>query len=304
MKLTKTIVATWGLFSLLLAGCSDEGTLPPLDNRRIPVVRQLTAQDDVFEANPIFSPDGTWILFESDAAGNRDIWRLPAGGGTAEQLTTDTAFDTSPFWSPDGHQIVFESDRGGFKHIFTLDLLTPGAAPVAVTSGNWDYGSPAWSPDGTRIVYESNRAKNGGSDLWVSPATGGEALRVTATSADVYHASADWSPDGTEVVFESNREGSTALYVMSALGGVTRRITQTNGYQGHPAWSPGGSQIAFESLASGTMEIYVIAPTGGDAFRVTSAGGYWPRWAPDGSAIVYGVYGDLEPNIWTVEVDW
>ncbi len=51
------------------------------------------------------------------------------------------------------------------------------------------------------------------------------------------------------------------------------------------------------------MDIYVIEATGGEAFRVTSNGGYWPRWSPDGGAIIYAVYGDSEPNIWLVQVD-
>ena len=51
---------------VLLAGCgSDDGggtTTPP---PRVPVVEQVT-QNDNFEGNPVFSPDGSWILFEAD----------------------------------------------------------------------------------------------------------------------------------------------------------------------------------------------------------------------------------------------
>lgn len=305
MKSTRIGLTLLALLGLAVAGCSNDGSSPAVDAGRIPVARQLTTNDNIFEANPIYSPDGNWILFESDAAGNRDIWRLPVAGGDPEQLTTDPGFDSSPYWSPDGRQITFESDRSGHKHIWTLDIATPGAVPVAVTSGDFDDGSPAWSPDGSRIVFESNRARSRGTDLWVSPATGGQALRLTETPAGVYNRTADWSPDGTELVFESNRDqDAPALFTMSALGGLARRITPINGYEGHPAWSPDGLQIAYESSADGTMEIYVIAATGGEAFRVTNNGGFWPRWAPDNSAIVYAVYGNPEPNLWSVQADW
>jgi TolB protein len=292
------------LAGLVIGGCSsDEAPLPPA-NGRIPVAQQLTNSDDVFEANPIYSPDGNWILFESDAAGNRDLWRLPATGGTPEQLTTDPAFDSSPYWSPDGGSVVFESERSGGKHIWILDLVTPGAVPVALTSGDGDDGSPAWSPDGTYVVYESNREKTGGSDLWLSPVAGGPALRVTNTPAGVYHRTADWSPDSAQLVFESDRENAQpALFTMDATGGVVRRITPLSGYEGHPAWSPNGAEIAYESTATGTMEIHVVTATGGDPFRVTYAGGFWPRWSPAGDRIVYAVFGDPEPNLWTVQVD-
>lgn len=305
MRSTLSVLMVTGLLGLSLTGCSsDDVVQAPGDNDRVPMAQQLTNNDDVFEANPIYSPDGAWILFESDASGNMDIWRMPAAGGAAEQLTTHDAFDSSPYWSPDGNSIVFESERSGYKNIWTLDVSTPGAEPVAVTTGDADDGSPAWSPDGTRIVFESNRTKGGGTDLWVIPATGGGALRVTETPQGVYHRTADWSPDGTQLVFESNREeGQPALYTMSALGGLARRLTALPGYEGHPAWSPDGLEIVFESTATGPMEIYIVAATGGEAFPVTNSGGFWPRWAPGGNAIVYAVWGSPQPNLWTIQIE-
>lgn len=39
------------------------------------------------DAYPRFSPDGKWIAFSSDRNGNLDVFLIPAGGGTAKQLT-------------------------------------------------------------------------------------------------------------------------------------------------------------------------------------------------------------------------
>jgi TolB protein len=293
----------WGMCSLALAGCGTDEALAPPDNQRVPAARQLTYNDDILEANPIYSPDGAWILFESEAAGNRDIWRLPAAGGTAEQLTRHEAFDSSPYWAPDGRRIVFESDRSGRKNIWILDLSSAGAGLFAVTNGDWDDGSPAWSPDGRWIVYESNRSKSRGTDLWVSPADGGAARRVTETPTSVYHRTADWSPDGTRLVFESDREqGQPALFITDVFGAVVQRLTPLPGYEGHPAWSPEGSRIAYEATTSGTMEIWIVAVSGGGAVRLTNEGGFWPRWSPDGASIVYGRGGNPEPNLWSVAV--
>ncbi len=288
-----------------LSGCrlSDPGS--PARSQRVPVVTQLTSNPEVFEANPIYSPDGSWILFESDSAGNRDLWMMPATGGEPHQLTTDPGFDTAPFWSPDGTKVVFESDRSGFKNIWMLDLGDLAAGAVPITAGEWDDGDPVWSPDGSQIAYESSREKSGGTDVWVSPVDGGQATRMTTTGNGIYHRTADWSWDGASLVFESNREGDqSALYTMSTGGGPVTRITPELGYEGHPAWSPDGTQIAFESRRNGTMEIFVIPATGGEPFQVTDGGGFWPRWSPDGGTIVYCVFGDPEPDIWVVKVDW
>ena len=157
---------------LIMSGCVLEEPASPLETDRVPVVIQLTSSHEAFEANPIYSPDGTWILFESDVTGNREIWRMPATGGQAQQLTSDEGFDTAPFWSPDGTRVVFESDRTGFKNIWILDVSSPKSDPIQMTFGDWDDGDPVWSPDGTRIVFESDRDMDLGSDIWVLPVDG------------------------------------------------------------------------------------------------------------------------------------
>src|SRR5262245_45961238 len=55
------------------------------------------------------SPDGRWIVF--DLLGQ--IYRVPAGGGSAECLTEDSgiAINMMPRISPDGKTIAFVSDR-------------------------------------------------------------------------------------------------------------------------------------------------------------------------------------------------
>jgi TolB protein len=288
-----------------LTGCKVEEFTSPVKPERSPVVTQLTSNSSVFEANPIYSPDGSWILFESDAAGNRDLWLMPADGGQPQQLTSNPGFDSAPFWSPDGTKVVFESDRTGFKNIWMLDLHDLDSGPVPVSVGEWDDADPVWSPDGTQIAHESTREKDGGTDIWVSAVDGSFATRMTTTGNGIYSRTADWSFDGAFLVFESNREeNQSALYTMPAGGGAVTRITAVVGYEGHPAWSPDGTRIAYESHSGGVMEVFVIPAGGGQRFQVTTGGGFWPRWSPDGGSIVYCVFGDPEPNIWVVKVDW
>ena len=73
------------------------------------------------------SPDGTEIAF----CYKGDIYKVPANGGTATQLTTQASYECSPIWSPDSKQIAFASDRNGNFDLFVMsaDGGAAGALP-------------------------------------------------------------------------------------------------------------------------------------------------------------------------------
>ncbi|WP_294631438.1 hypothetical protein, partial [uncultured Bacteroides sp.] len=62
------------------------------------------------------SPDGTEIAF----CYKGDIYKVPATGGTAVQLTTQASYEANPVWSPDGKQIAFASDRNGNFDLYIM----------------------------------------------------------------------------------------------------------------------------------------------------------------------------------------
>lgn len=80
------------------------------------------------EVYPSWSPDGRWIYFGSDRSGRMEVWKQPAGGGTAEQVTTDGGFIALA--APDGETLYFTREgRSGLWQ-------TPadgGAATVVLT---------------------------------------------------------------------------------------------------------------------------------------------------------------------------
>src|SRR5689334_3783704 len=74
-------------------------------------VRRITANKarDVY---PRFSPDGKWIAFSSDRAGNLDVHIVPVEGGTPKALTSHSAEDNVLGWTPDSKAVLFASNRG------------------------------------------------------------------------------------------------------------------------------------------------------------------------------------------------
>src|SRR6266404_4615676 len=59
--------------------------------------------------NPHFSPDGKWIAFSGEYAGNFDVYVVAAEGGEPKRLTWHPGADTVQGWTPDGRSILFSS---------------------------------------------------------------------------------------------------------------------------------------------------------------------------------------------------
>jgi Tol biopolymer transport system component len=66
---------------------------------------------------PAWSHDGKWIYFSSDRTGRFEIWRTPAGGGDAVQVTRNGG--KHAFESPDGSMLYY-SRTGGIGPLYAI----------------------------------------------------------------------------------------------------------------------------------------------------------------------------------------
>jgi len=64
--------------------------------------------------NPHFSPDGKWIAFSGEYAGNLDVYVVPAEGGEPRRLTWHPGGDLVQGWTADGKSVLFSSSRASW----------------------------------------------------------------------------------------------------------------------------------------------------------------------------------------------
>src|SRR5262249_2187902 len=121
-----------------------------------------------------WSPDGRRIAFNSDRAGDMNLW-IDSGDGTARQITRGPGGDFQPNWSPDGRRLAFFSARAGNQDVWSVDVSS-GALQPLTKAGSIDI-NPFYSPDGTRIAYMSDGS--GRLEVWVMGADGSAPAQLT-----------------------------------------------------------------------------------------------------------------------------
>jgi hypothetical protein len=140
-----TVGAWWALRNRTAVS----STQPPVAAVQRPFTR-LTFGSGL-QTDVTWSPDGRFIAYASDKAGNFDIWVQPIAGGDALQVTHSPAQDIQPAWSPDGSTLVFRSDRGGGGLYLACAVARRRGTPtgqlrrISILVTRW-FGSPL--PDG------------------------------------------------------------------------------------------------------------------------------------------------------------
>ena len=133
---------------------SNIWSIPVPTSRAVSIAgaRPVTTGDQTIETVDV-SRDGRWLVFNSDRNGSWQIYKMPAAGGEAIQLTTDSAGAYSPAWSPDGHQIAFHSIRTGNRDLYTM--AADGSGVIQRTS------SPAHELDPALVARRTRSGRNG-----------------------------------------------------------------------------------------------------------------------------------------------
>jgi Tol biopolymer transport system component/tRNA A-37 threonylcarbamoyl transferase component Bud32 len=243
--------------------------------------------------SPAWLPDGT-LLFVSTRDGARDIYavRLDRSGAPREapvRLTTGLeAYSLSV--SADGRTAAY--DRFILRrNIYTVPIPTSGSVSIRdarpITTGNQTIENMDVSSDGQWLAFDSNI--EGNQDIFVMPAAGGEARRVTRDPGDDF--SPDFSPDGREIAFHSVRTGLRQIYVINTDGSGERQLTDDANHHFNPAFSPDGLHIAYADAA---FAVYLISRASLQApweapERLPIDTGYAPRWSPDGTRLAYDI---------------
>ena len=201
--------------------------------------RQLTSHEGL-ELFPRISPDGEWIAFSAEYSGTRQVYIMPAEGGSPKQLTYYNDVGRMP-------------PRGGFDNIVM-----------------------GWTPDSKNVLFRSNRTPYGGrmGNYYTVNIDGGMEEELPIPHGGF----ADLSPDGTKMAFAyvdrefrtwKRHKGGRAsdLWIYDLVENTSEQITDFNGTDHIPTWY--GDKIYFASDRDLRLNIHSYDVNTGEIEQLT-----------------------------------
>jgi Tol biopolymer transport system component len=177
---------------------SVNGTLtaaaPDGSRERTLILRPRSGNGD---ASPVFSPDGTRVVFARDIAGIERLYTIDPDTNELGSFMQGPDPDAAPAWSPDRTRLAFLRTHGAVTYLAVADAdgtavrLLTRAMP---TPASHVPARVSWSPDGSRIVFTRADEKYA-LDLWSIRADGGDLRRLTSTP-NVAESRPRWATDG------------------------------------------------------------------------------------------------------------
>ena len=317
-----------------------------------PTVRDLARQ--VRLSDPQLSPDGRTIaVVETRADLDSDEFRseielVDLASGNVRPLTRERHHAGSPRWSPTGAALGFvapDADKNG--QLFVLPLS--GGDALQLTKGKDGISQFAWSPDGASIAYAivdpkpelkgedkyRTAFKVGNDDytvseavrpthLWLVPAQGGEAKRLTSGTWSLPSSLPPgppsspivWSKDGKSILIVRQETPSTGdqllarLQVLDVATGAIRSLTGAATLEGYPKLSPDGASVAYwrnrDAHAWEFQDVWLAAFAGGAGHDLSArleANVFGTWWEPDGKSLIVGGNTATTVGLWRLGVD-
>jgi serine/threonine protein kinase len=205
--------------------------------------------DPAFDANPVWSPGGSYLYFSSDRGGSFNLWRVSIDEASGEVLG-----EPEPVTTPSAEAFQLAFARDGLRAVYTGAITTVNIQKIGLNT------------DAEKVVGEP----------------------IPVTQGSIPFANCSPSPDGEWITFTSSGT-QVDIIAARVDGTGRRRLTDDPYRDRRPRWSPDGERIAFYSDRSGSYQIWSIRPDGSDLEQLTDHPDleFWsPTWSPDGSRMV------------------
>ncbi len=272
---------------------------------RLTDLDRKSVKSHVQDVWPMWGADGH-VYFVSERDGHFNIWRIPAGGGAATQVTRHQ-HDGIQFASisPDGKTIAYENEF----ELWTLDVPNGTPRKVSVdldfdpkenlveylpSVNKADAFDPA--PDGESVAIEFH------GEIFVVPSDPGLGEKRQVTDSGWRDRRPVFSPDGRYLVYMSDESKEQEFWLFDSQSGARRKLTTHASFKDEAMWLPDSRRV----VLTAANRLFLAEADSGTVTELGyhQAGGYQLYdVSPDGAWIVYGQRDDsLNAEIFAYEL--
>jgi len=253
------------LFVMPSAG-GEPRDVTPGDRDGYPTSTTFSVGDDF-----TFSPDSRFLVYTAppptrDEAWNtnHDIWRVPVGGGKAENLTEkNPAADSCPRFSPDGKHLAYRAQKhpGYEADQWELVVTIDGGAPRVLTQGfDGSVDQFIWAADGASLFFIADQ--KGGARIF---RVGVSDARVVPFLAEHSYASLSVSNDGKALVCTESSMRQPAEVLLVDPQGKAKNVSQANTTLLAELDLPKPESVEVPGAGGTPMQMWILKPPGFDA---------------------------------------
>lgn len=190
------------------------------------------------DGQPVWSDDGTYIVFTSARTGEGDLYLLNVNDPS--KVTQLTSYKDGPEWyptfAPGSNKLAFvRHSASDGDNLYIMNDVTNPKSLVQITKWSSIQTKASWSPDGTRLAFYSNKEAKDRYDLYVVEAKAGATpLRLMTGVVPNERRGPAWSPDGKSVLQVVDRaEQFNPILVVNVADPTQTKVlntdTQNNG---------------------------------------------------------------------------
>lgn len=219
------------------------------DGRRVAVDRAVEGNVDVWVLDsgrstrltfdpgvdhlPIWSPDGSRLVFDSSRKGPHHLYEKASSGAESEALLLETTQSKGASdWSSDGRFVLYSSVNPNRAYDLWVLPIEGERKPRVFLDTRADEREGQFSPDGRWVAYTSN--ESGQYQIYVRPFPGPGGQWQVSTAGGAYPR---WKPDGKELYYIAP-DGSLMSASIVATGGTLDPATPTRLFQPRVASTP------------------------------------------------------------------
>jgi len=171
--------------------------------------------DDPFINNaPVFSPDGSHLVYQTNPKGPLDIYQHAMAGGPGEPMVTSERNKMPTDWSRDGKYLLYKSAEVATRWDLFVTATTGTRESRAVVQSKGDDVDGQFSPDGRFIAYQSD--DSGVYEIYIQPFPGpGQRVQVSTNGGSQVR----WRRDGRELYYVALDERLMAVPIAPSRDG-------------------------------------------------------------------------------------